>query len=313
MATVRVRGADALAADALAPIRETLRHMAARPDIPPLTGIEPGLVVTDPAGWVRATELVSGEALDDLLDTAARRWHAAPHAAAALAFKCYSYWLALPAVLGYATVRRVPLLTPDAVLVRWSAERPFLRLGLASARRSTTAGGRGTSGPGVTVAVLPSDPVLLYGQGRGIRVVPNEAALLDELRAAIMDEHLAPILDHIRSRRHVGRRTLWGSLAAGVAHGLSRAADVIPGSTLQAAQAVLASLDIADLVEVTQRPDGPELTVNRRTCCLAFTLPEPQRKVCAGCCIRESAARGAGETGPIRDCDATRRRLIAAG
>jgi hypothetical protein len=310
VATVRVRGADALAADALAPIRETLGHMAARPDIPPLSGIEPGLVVSDPTGWVRATELVSGEALDDLLDTAARRWQAAPHAAAALAFKCYSYWLALPAVLGYATVRRVPRLTPDAVLVRWSDERPFLRLGLAPARRSSS-GGRGSGGPGVTVAVLPNDPVLLYGPGRGIRVVPDEAALLEQLRTAIMDEHLAPILGHIRSRRHVGRRTLWGSLAAGVAHGLSRAADVIPGSTLQATQAVLAGLDIADLVEVTQRPDSPQLTVNRKTCCLAFTLPEPHRKVCAGCCIREAGATR--DTASGRDCDATRRRLASAG
>jgi hypothetical protein len=313
VATVRVRGADALAADALAPIRETLRHMAARPDIPPLTGIEPGLVVTDPTGWVRATELVSGEALDDLLDTAARRWHAAPHAAAALAFKCYSYWLALPAVLGYATVRRVPLLTPDAVLVRWSDERPFLRLGLAPARRVPTGAGRGTSALSVTVAVLPSDPVLLYGPGRGIRVVPDETSLLDQLRVAIMDEHLGPILDHIRSRRHVGRRTLWGSLAAGVAHGLSRAADVIPGSTLQAAQAVLASLDIADLVEVEQSPDSPELTVCRRTCCLAFTLPEPQRKVCAGCCIREGAARNARPAGALGETGLVRGRLIPTG
>jgi ferric iron reductase protein FhuF len=30
-------------------------------------------------------------------------------------------------------------------------------------------------------------------------------------------------------------------------------------------------------------PTG-ELTVQRKTCCLAFTLPQP--KVCAGCCLR---------------------------
>lgn len=276
MAAARVRGADALAADALSPIVETLQHMAARPDIPTLNGIEPGLVVTDPTGWVRAADVVSGEALDDLLHTAARRWQAAPHAAAALAWKCYSYWLTLPAILGYATARRVPLMTPDAVVVRWSDQKPFLRVGLAAVGRR----------PAARVAVLPNDPVLLYGPGRGIRVVPHEPALLDELRTSIMDEHLAPMLGQIRSRLHLGRRTLWGSLAAGVAHGLSRAADVIPGSTLQTAQAVLASFDVGDLVEVGQRPESAELTVRRRTCCLAFTLPEPHQKVCAGCCIR---------------------------
>lgn len=278
--------ADVLAADALTPIAETLRHMAARPDLPALTGIEPGLVVTDPSGWVPAADLVAGDALDDLLDAAATRWQAAPHAAAALAFKCYAYWLALPAVLGYATVRRVPLMTPDSVLVRWSREKPFVRVGLTAARRSAGPGGPAPAGSSTTVAVLPSDPVLLHGPGRGIRVSPHEPALLDELRTSIMDEHLAPILGHIRSRLHLGRRTLWGSLAAGVAHGLSRAADVIPGPTLQTAQEVLASFGIGDLVEVGQHPFSAELTVRRRTCCLAFTLPEPYQKICTGCCIR---------------------------
>jgi hypothetical protein len=245
--------------------------MAARPDIPPLGGLEPGLLVTDPTGWVRATALVSGAVLDDLLGAAARRWQASPHAAAALAFKHYAYWLALPAVLGYATVRRVPLLSPDTVLLRWSPDGgPFLRIGIA-ARRSP-----------ISVAVLPSDELLTRA---GVRVVPHEAALLDELRTALMDEHLTPVLGHIRRRTHLGRRTLWGSLASGVAHGLSRAADVIPGPTLPVAEAVLAALGIADLVEIASSPASAGLTVQRRTCCLAFTLPEPHRKVCAGCCI----------------------------
>ncbi len=279
MAVARVRDANALAADALTPIRETLRHMAARADIPPLRGLAPGLLVTDPTGWVRATEFVSGTALDDLLDTAARRWQASPHAAAALAFKHYAYWLALPAVLGYATVRRVPLMIPSDVVVRFTADHdePFLQVGLAPSR---------STGSPIAVAVLPTDSVLPHGPGRGIRVVPHEAALLDELRSALMDEHLTPVLGHIRRRTHLGRRTLWGSLASGVAHGLSRAADVIPGPTTRAAEAVLASLGVADLVEIGEQPQSAELTVQRKTCCLAFTLPQPHQRVCEGCCIR---------------------------
>jgi hypothetical protein len=277
VAVVRVRDVST-AHDALEPIRQTLRHMGLRPDIPPLQGLAPGLVVTDPTGWTPATDLVSGAVLDDMLLTAAQRWHAAPHAAAALAWKCYSYWLALPALLGYATVRRVPLLSPDAVLVRWSPEAPFVRVGLAASRTRRRVVAR--------VAVLPTDPILLHGAGRGIRVVPDEAALLDELRATLVDEHLTPLLAQIRSRRHVGRRTLWGSLASGVAHGLSRAADVIPGSTMATAVQVLDRLGVADLVELSERPGGAGLTVQRRTCCLAFTLPEQCRRICTGCCIR---------------------------
>jgi hypothetical protein len=265
---MRATDADALAADPLTPIRETLRHMDSRPDLPALHGLAPGLTVTDLTGWVPATEIVSGDALDPLLAAAQQRWRAAPHAAAALAWKCYSYWLSLPAVLGYATARRVPLVRPDGVVVQWATEQPFLRLGLTR----------------VEVAVLPSDPILLHGVVAGIRVVPHENALLDELRTALMDEHLTPILGQIRSRLHLGRRTLWGSLASGAAHGLSRAADVIPGPTMQTADRVLRSLGVADLVELSPRPGNTGLTVQRRTCCLAFTLPEP--KVCAGCCIR---------------------------
>lgn len=269
MVAVRETDADALAADPLTPIRETLRHMAARPDIPALRGVAPGLTVTNRRNWIRATELTSGVALDDLLDTARTRWNAAPHAAAALAWKCYSYWVSLPAVLGYATVRRVPLVRPQDVLVQWSARQPFIRVGLS---------------PRVMVAVLPNDPILVNGAHRNVRVVPHDSALLDELRTAVMDEHLTPILGHIRSRLHLGRRTLWGSLASGVAHALSRAADVIPGSTMQAADRVLRTLDLDDLVELGPRPGSAGLTVQRKTCCLAFTLPEPT--VCSGCCIR---------------------------
>jgi hypothetical protein len=89
----------------------------------------------------------------------------------------------------------------------------------------------------------------------------------------------------LRQRLRLGRRTLWGSLASGIAHGLSRSADVLPGPAVDITHRVLNALDLADLVDVSPRSGGlPGLVVQRRTCCLAFTLPEP--KVCAGCCIR---------------------------
>lgn len=261
------------AADPLAPIRATLQAMAARPDEPPISGISPDLTIDGRAGWRPATEVVSGRALEALLDTAQRRWRASPHAAAALAFKSYSFWLALPAVLGFAAARRMPLMRPDGVMLRWSARQPFLVIGLTS----------------VDVAVLPSDPLAGASPARrraaGIRVVPDEDALLAELRESAMDEHLAPIVEQIKARLHLGRRTLWGSLASGVAHGLSRSADVVPGSTLETANRILTALGLDDLVDLTPADrGGAGLNVQRRTCCLAFTLPEPT--ICSGCCIR---------------------------
>ncbi len=261
------------AADPLAPVRATMRAMARRPDLPPLSGLAPDLVVHDLDGWVPATALTSGEGLTDFLDAAARRWNAAPHAGAALAWKCYVYWLALPAVLGYAAARRVPLLRPDDVVARWSAHQPFVTVGLT----------------GVEVAVLPSDPLALAGLGAGlvagVRVVSDEDELLRVFRESLMDDHLAPILERIKERLHLGRRTLWGSLASGIAHGLSRSADIVPGSTLETARQILKAFDLDDLVELSPRADGrPGLDIQRRTCCLAFTLPQPT--ICVGCCIR---------------------------
>jgi hypothetical protein len=259
--------------DPLSPIQDTLRAMAARPGRTPLSGISPDLRVDDTYGWTRATDLVSGVAMDDFLDAAKQRWRATPHGAAALAWKCYSFWLALPAVLGYAAARRVVLLRPDAVMWKWSPQQPFLTIGLAPAE----------------VAVLPSDP-LAAGTHRtrlaaGIRVVADEDALLAALRSSLVDDHLSPLLESLRDGLHVSRRTFWGSLASGVAHGLSRAADVVPGPTLQTADQVLGALGVRDLVNLGPREGGRAgLSVQRRTCCLAFTLPEP--KICSGCCIR---------------------------
>src|SRR5689334_14211087 len=90
-----------------------------------LQGLVPGLRAS--WAWGPAASLLTGDGMADFLATAARRWNAQPHAAAALAWKCYSYWVALPAVVGYAAVRRVPIMSPSEVLVQYSAAQPFVR------------------------------------------------------------------------------------------------------------------------------------------------------------------------------------------
>jgi hypothetical protein len=252
----------------LAPVTTTLALMRVRHGEDSLQGLARGLVTTPGNSWQRATDLLTADGMAGLLDAAARRWNAQPHAAAALAWKCYTYWLALPAVLGFAAARRVPLMTPDRVLVRYADRQPFLRLALHTPM----------------TAVLAGDPIIA-ADGRGLRVVADEAQLLRVLHESLVEQHLEPMLELIRERVHLGRRTLWGSLASGVAYGLSRAADALPGSTLETAHRLLSALDVADLVELAARPEG-SLDIQRRTCCLAFTLPEP--KICSSCCIKAS-------------------------
>ena len=60
--------------------------------------------------------------------------------------------------------------------------------------------------------------------------------------------------------------------------------DLVPGPVLPLIDEVLTALGVADLVDVTAAPATGALSIARRTCCLAFTLPQP--KICTGCCIR---------------------------
>lgn len=256
----RDSGRNAAIGTVLAAVRARLGDSAVH-------NLHPEIIIDAPAGWFPATDLVDGARVPELIDAATRRWRAQPHAAAALAWNWYTYWLALPAVVGFAAVRRVPLLHPEDVLLSFCRQRSFLAVGLGRA----------------AVAVLPSDPLAAVA-GPGVEVVRDEPALLDRLAGSLRDAHLDPVLEQIRTRVHVGRRTLLGSLAAGVAYGMVGAlAHSAPEPTVAAVRAVLAALGVADLVELSQRPPG-RVRVRRRTCCLAFTLPEP--KICAGCVLR---------------------------
>ena len=255
---------SAYAAQPLAPVTATLRAMFGTST--ELPGLAPDLMVQDPSGWLPASDL-TGHSLDTLLDSSRERWQAQPHAAAALAWKAYTYWLALPAVLGWASARRVPLLTGTDVLMHFNDPRPLVTLGLHR---------------DITVAVLPSDPLALSGLAQ-VRVVPDEAALLEELRRSLMDEHLTPLLDAIHTKVRLGSRTLLGSLSSGVAYAVLRSADVLPGSSAETIATLLGTLGIEDLIELVPGRAG-KLDVQRKTCCLAFTLPKP--KVCMGCCIK---------------------------
>jgi hypothetical protein len=282
-------------ADALDPIMAVLRTTSVTRQ--QAAGLAPGLLVADAAeDWLPASSLIDGTRLPELLAAARDRWHAAPHAAASLAWKAYSYWLSLPVVVGWAAARRVPLVDPADVLVRFSDQGPLVAIGLR---------------PTVGVAVLPSDPLASPlggpdGKRPGIRVAgsgiddpgkadqrdpkadqrdPSEAdrELLAVLRESLLGSHLMPLLDAIRGPVRVGQRPLLGSVASGVGHAILRTSDALPGSAVGNVGTLLDALGLDDLIDLVPGPSGG-LMVARRTCCLAFTLPKP--KICAGCRLR---------------------------
>lgn len=251
-----------------APILDVLAATRARRGDGPVHGLTPDLLAGRKGFWP-ATALHVPPGLDDLLAAAATRWSASPHAAAALAWKSYTYWLVLPAALGFASARRIPGMDAGNVAVHVdSTSAPLITLGLRTP----------------TVTVLATDPLAAI-VSPAIRVVADEDDLLAEFRRTIFDAHLAPLLTALTGRTHIGRRTLLGSLASGVAHALNRASDALPGSATATAQRLMAALSVDDLVELRTDETGQPI-VQRKTCCLAFTLPEP--KICQGCCIRVS-------------------------
>jgi hypothetical protein len=254
---------------ALSPLAATLCAIRVRHGAASVQGVADPYVITNADGWSPASSLVEGDQLTDLLDVAHQRWNAAPHAAATLAWKSYSYWLAMPAVLSWAAGRRVPLINHENLLVRLSAandpQQPYLQFGLRAP----------------DVAVLPDDP-LAHSGASGVRVVADDRELLAVLRASLLDQHLDLLSARIREQVKVGRRTLQGSVASGVSYAVLRGAEALPGVATETVTTLLTALDLTDLVDIVPGATGaPE--VRRRTCCLAFTLPQP--KVCSGCCL----------------------------
>lgn len=256
----------------LAAIESGLAALRARLGDAATHAIHPGLLVEPGEGWTPAIRLTDGSRVPDLIDTAKQRWNAHAPAAAALAWKSYAYWVSLPAVAGYVAARRVPLLRPDDVLVDFRDRQPFLTVGLRRA----------------TVAVLPSDPLAAVATP-GIQVVRDEPALLASLRETLLDAHLDPVIEQIRGLVHLGRRTLLGSVASGVAYGIRLMQEHAgPRQVIDTTHAVLTALGVADMVTlIPDRPDAAaRVHIQRHTCCLAFTLPAP--KICSGCCLRRA-------------------------
>lgn len=268
---------------ALGPLHQALAGLRQRRGAGATRGLAPGLLVPPGTpGWLPATELVTGAALHELLVAAKQRWNATPHAAAALAWRSYTYWLAMPAVLGWAAGRRVPLLDPADVLVRIETghTRPLLTFGLRRLRLAVRAGDPIPASP-LNVGSTADGDRLVAG-GTELVTVDSEPELLAELRATLRDRHLDPLLAQLRTRVNLGARLLLGSLASAVAYSVVRGTGADPAEQVATAATLLTALDVADLVALEPGPDGP--TVQRKTCCLAFTLPKP--KVCSGCCLR---------------------------
>jgi hypothetical protein len=239
-----------------------------------LTEVFPALTVTSAAaapagaGWVRARELAEGGPAADALTAAVAAQVVADHGrrprpdvAAALALHRYTWPACLLFTVPWFLLRRVP------------------RIAVADASFHPAAG-RMTVRPR-SFACLPGDPAASHPDAR---VLPDEAALRDELRNALA-EHLAPLLTGFGPRLRRGPRALWGMATDEITEGLWRIGQLL-GEEERAAAELTALLPGGTTpyaggaafreLTATFGPDGPSPSVTRTrdrlTCCRFYTI-----------------------------------------
>jgi hypothetical protein len=249
---------------------DALRAAADRVDrevsVHPLAGVRTWLDGTPVRGGVEfpAAELAAGKRIDELMGTAAGLWGGSAHANAALAWKTYCYWTLAPVVLGYVAARRVPVLDAANAVFRVAADAPMFSV---RQRRPK-------------FLALPHDPCAAHPD---VEVVANESVLLDRLRATVFEGHLVPVLDAFLANARVGRRTLMGSVASGIAYAVASIAQVVPDPDDVVAKTLLELFDVGDLVDISTDEEG-RLVYRRRTCCLALTIEG--NRTCSTCCVQ---------------------------
>ncbi len=248
------------------PLRAAADHVDRYHGPRPLTGLRPWLDGREgPAGIeLPGSALADGSRIGELLADSARLWGGSPHASAALAWKTYCYWALVPAVLGYVSARRVPLLEADNFVFTVSEDDPMF-----SGRQVRP-----------RFAALPNDRMATVP---GVEIVADEGALLRRMRVSLFEEHLEPVLEAIRREVRIGRRTLLGSLASGLAYAVASCSTAGREPAEAVAELLLEVFDVADLVDVFTDEDG-RFAYRRHTCCLAFTIEG--RGLCSTCCVQ---------------------------
>lgn len=134
-------------------------------------------------------------------------------------------------------------------------------------------------------------------------VVDDEDALFEWARSRLFDGHLATLVDALGDIAPVGRRLLWGNVAAATAGAFAAlsAAELPSADTTSRAARMLHDArrllhepgsPIEGLAEVfaVDHAGGVRLFVRRQTCCLRYRLPDAP-PTCLSCRLMPEAER----------------------
>lgn len=263
--------------------------------VPCATGIAPGL------GWIGASELVSRpERLHELADAAGRDRFHSDERCLVLHQVCREAVTSLAKALIDTWCRQRRLLDVRATNVALSESRTGTMVGLKKAGLMVLPGDLLAGHPGVQV----TDETTMFRHlvdALGYRLPAEEAAPAAALSAT------ATIIAATKRLARSGDRHLWGSLAAAVASGLTRAGHVVGGRADRDLDAILAARpDLAGTIELVTvpdacdpadpggagaEPDGSITFALRRTCCLLYKMPGGTH--CSTCSLRDRDCRAA--------------------
>ncbi|MEV6787110.1 (2Fe-2S)-binding protein [Streptomyces sp. NPDC051098] len=233
-------------------------------------------------GWVGASDLAHGGppleaflAWDNAQVLRDYGQQARPDVIASFGLHRYAWPACLLITVPWFLHRRVPRLAPEHVAFQRALGQMTVRV--------------------TEFACLPGDPAAALP---GARVVPDEEALRDEVRAAVA-EHLGPVLDGFGPRMRRGKRALWGMVTDEVVESLWYIAGLFGEE-----QRAMAELDLllpgttkpyvgTPGFRVLTGPAGEELpTRGRASCCLFYTLrPEDTCGTCPRTCDADRITR----------------------
>ncbi|MFJ8228697.1 (2Fe-2S)-binding protein [Streptomyces sp. NPDC094448] len=255
-------------ADAYARLAEAYPGMALRE-------LGPGEPVPAGEGWFGTAELAAGgPGLDAFLDwdvEQVRRDYgedARPDVIATFGLHRYLWPTCLLITVPWFLNRRVPRLSPAATTLRRTPGQIAFRI--------------------TEFACLPDDPAVRLP---GARPVPDEAALRDEVRAAVA-AYAEPLLAGFGPRMRRGRRALWGMVTDEIVEGLWYVGGVL-------GEGPRAMTELQELLPGTVKPyvgtpgfrllsgpAGEQLpTRDRASCCLFYTLrPDDTCVTCPRTC-----------------------------
>lgn len=241
------------------------------------------------AGWLPAAALLdpdSPELAEALAQSVARYPGAEPRVSGAFFINTYAWYMPAVAIAAYLAAGRVPDLTPENVALRYQTYTWHYGDESGESERIDV---RFLSG---RFATLPNDPAADHPDAL---ILPDAEALRDWLRTGL-EAHLAPLIEAVAARTHLGRRAQWTLAADDIAalflHIGKQLGDEARG---RAEGLALVKADASPLCNpntsyVTVEAGGCcESFLARGGCCLYYRLHPGEN--CTTCVLRPAAER----------------------